>query len=124
MSKRKMCHLILVGIVIALTVFMLFYFGIRILLKISITGPNIRAYIITSIITGLFSILFFSFKQRISFIVYLLGIAIGFIMMYIMFVNGSDSWDGVIAVMYYFISGLAGLLLGLLIQLVYILKKR
>ncbi|HZK34381.1 MAG TPA: hypothetical protein VFD33_03625, partial [Bacillota bacterium] len=89
-----------------------------------ITGPNIKAYIITSLITGLFSLIFFSFKQRISFIVYLLALVAGFILMYVMFINGSEAWDDIVGVIYYFVCAFAGIILGLLIQLIVKLINR
>lgn len=117
MNKSKRNKIILVGISTFAIVFTLFYFGIKIFLKINISGPNIRSYLIAALLTSLVSVLFFCFRQKLSFYLYLSSLAIGFILMFIKFVNGTEDLFDRMGVMYFFISAIAGFLLALLIQL-------
>ncbi|MFY9505855.1 MAG: hypothetical protein WAP98_03175 [Caldicoprobacterales bacterium] len=117
MNKSKRNKIILVGISTFAIVFTLFYFGIKIFLKINISGPNIRSYLIAALLTSLASVLFFCFRQKLSFYLYLSSLTIGFILMFIKFVNGTEDLFDRMGVMYFFISAIAGFLLALLIQL-------
>lgn len=77
-----------------------------------------------SIFTGIFGFVLVYFRLKISFLLYSAGLVIGFIVMYLDFVNDNTGWGDLIGLLSLFAWTVIGLSSGLLLQFGYFLYKK
>lgn len=98
--------------------------GIRVVLGNEINIYNLATLAGFSAFTGIFGFILVNYKLKISFLLYVAGLMIGFIAMYLDFVNDSTGWGDLIGLLSLFAWTIIGLGSGLLLQLGYFLYKK
>lgn len=124
MIRTKKRFSVIVGLLVAIISFILFFVGVKYLLNTTIVIQNIIAYTILSAILGSLSAILFLFKQKVSFIIFNAGIAIGFIAMYIIFNNNMDGWNDLAGFMTFLFTIGIGLIISIVVQLFFKLIKK
>jgi len=111
-------------ILVAIVSFALLYIGVRIVLDNPITMQNILAYLGFSMFLGLVSSALSRMKPGIAYLVFILGILVGYIAMYRAFFSNLSGWEELSGLMSLFIWILIGLGVGLLAQFGYYLYNK
>lgn len=114
--NKKNRKLIINFILVAIVSFTLLYIGIGIILDNPITMRNILAYFGFSMFLGLVSSALSLMKPGIAYIVFILGILVGYIAMYRAFFSNLSGWEELSGLLSLFIWILIGLGVGLLSQ--------
>ncbi len=114
---------LIIGIIVAALSFIIFYTGMMLVAGRDVSD-NIMPYAGASLIAGLVSAIFFHFKLKYSFNIFLIGIFIGFFEMFRNFLSDQNGWEdlaGIISLMFWVIIGFFA---GLIVQgVVYLYKK-
>ena len=124
MTEFNRKHYIIVGIIVAVVSFVLLLVGVKFILSNEILIKNLIAFFILSIIFGGLAGTLFFFKLKIAFPVLIIGIALGFIDMYRIFINGMGGWGDLVGLISLFTWVAIGLIAGLVVQIIYYLIKK
>lgn len=117
-------HSFAMGLIVAILSFGLFLFATVGVLQLTVTFENIFAYMITSLVFGLFALFFYRFDNKVGFILYVIGLAAGFIQMIITFTKNLDGWNELAGLASLFVFAAMGLGAGLLVLLLVFLFGR
>ena len=123
-KKRFTLITLIIGLIVAIVSFTLLFVGVKYVLNTTIVIQNIIAYIILSALLGSLSAILFLFKQKVSFIIFNVGIVIGFIAMYNIFNNSMDGWNDLAGFMTFLFTIGIGLIIGIVVQLFFELLKK
>ena len=121
MSKKSIA--ILISIVLAIAIFLSLYFEISVILNSTLNFKNILAFIILSLVLGLFAFIFYNFRQKFSFIIYIIGLFSSFITMHNIFRAPANGWNGLIGILSFTLMLGAITALAFLVQLIYFIYK-
>ncbi len=128
MKDKNNRNILLTGFTVALISFILLFIGVRFILKNNLLIQNIMAYLILSIILGGITAAFIYFRLIIAVIIFLAGIIIGFLNLYVMFLKDLSGWGdltGFISFLAWIIIGfVSGLIIQLILYLYHKLKKK
>lgn len=111
-NRKLLINLILV----ALFSYVILFTGIRFVLDNQVSLQNILAYLGFSMMLGLVSSALFLMKPKAAYIIFLMGIVVGYIAMYRAFLSNLSGWEELSGLMSLFIWILIGLGVGLIIQ--------
>lgn len=109
---------------VALFSFVLIFIGVKFVLDNPVTTQNILGYIAFSMILGLVSTALSLMKPKIAYVIFNLGILVGYIAMYAAFMSDLSGWEDLSGLLSLFIWILIGLGVGLLVQLGFYLYKK
>jgi hypothetical protein len=85
---------------------------------------TIFIFILFSLISGGLASVFYLFKNKTGFIIFISGLVIGFSVMFYMFIDGMDGWGDLAGLMSLFSWSVIGLIAGSAVQLIlYFYKK-
>jgi len=118
MREYNKRYFIIVGLMVVIISFVLLLVGFEFVLSNQILIQNIISFIILSIIFGGLSSALYFFKLKVAFLSFLVGMAIGFIDMYRIFVNGMNGWGDLVGIMSLFTWSVIGLITGLVAQFI------
>ncbi len=105
------------GLIVSVTTFILLAVAVRFLLRTPLQSENYVAFFIFSLITGgITSILIYT-QARIAAGLFILGLGLGFLEMYRVFMNGMSGWGDLIGLLSLFFWAAIGLGSGILIQI-------
>lgn len=116
--------LIINFILVALFSFALIFIGVRFVADKTIYAQNVLGYTVFSMVLGMVSTALYLMKPKIAFMIFNLGIIVGYIVMYVTFMSDMDGWEDLSGLLSLFIWILIGLGVGLLVQLGYYLYKK
>ncbi|HYE10729.1 MAG TPA: hypothetical protein VEF53_11170, partial [Patescibacteria group bacterium] len=100
------------------------FIGVRFIADKTIYTQNILGYTVFSMVLGMISTVLYLMKPKIAYLIFNLGIVVGYIVMYVTFMSDMDGWEDLSGLLSLFIWILIGLGVGLLIQLGYFLYKK
>lgn len=109
---------------VALFSFVLIFIGVRFVLDNAVTTQNILGYIAFSMILGLVSTALSLMKPKIAYLIFNLGILVGYIAMYLTFMSDLSGWEDLSGLLSLLIWILIGLGVGLLAQLGFYFYKK
>ncbi len=112
------------GLLSAIVSFILLFMGVRAVLGNEVGLRNIVAFLGFSIAVGLVASCLTFFKMRPALIAFLAGLAVGFLMMYRSFLDGTSGWGDLVGIISLLTWVIIGLCAGLLIQLSFYLYRR
>ena len=116
--------LIINFILVTLFSFALIFIGVRFIADKTIYTQNILGYTVFSMVLGMISTVLYLMKPKIAYLIFNLGIIVGYIVMYVTFMSDMDGWEDLSGLLSLFVWILIGLGVGLLIQLGYYLYKK
>lgn len=96
MEKDKKLNIvvrcILIGIGISILSFFSMFASVRFILLNAVSVNNFISYIIISLVLGMIGGIFYYFRFYLAFAIFILGTVIGFLQMYMTFLEGMDGW--------------------------------
>ncbi len=96
MEKDKKLNIvvrcILIGIGISILSFFSMFASVRFILLNAVSVNNFISYIIISLVLGMIGGIFYYFRFYLAFTIFILGTVIGFLQMYMTFLEGLDGW--------------------------------
>ncbi len=114
-----------VGVIVFILSFLLLFFGVKVMLEQDVTGQNILAYAILSIMFGGISGAAYILRMKATFFIFLGGLIIGFTMMYTQFSKNMDGWGDLTGLMSLFFAAGIGLIAGLVVQgILHLVRKK
>ncbi len=124
MFKLEKKNYLFLGAIIGILSFVLLFIGVKFVLGNEVNFNNMIAYLIFSLLAGGLASLLVFFRLKIAFLIYNIGLLIGYFEMYRAFLNGMGGWGDLVGVLSLFIWAAIGLGIGLVIQLGLYLYKR
>lgn len=123
MSKSKKILLANFMIVSVLS-FVLLFCGIRFILDNHITAQNLLVFVLVSVILGFISSILYLLKFKIAYVIFNLGLLIGYFEMYRLFYKDMDGWGDLTGLITLFAWIILGFGLGSFAELVLFIYKR
>ena len=114
MVDRK--QFIRMGVIVAITTFIMLFFAVRFILRTPLESQNYLAFLIFSLLAGSITAILVYTQARIAAGLFMLGLGLGFFEMYRVFMRDMAGWGDLIGLLSLFFWAAAGLGAGLLIQ--------
>ena len=114
----------LIGLIVTVVSFIMLLVGIKIVLGNELVPRNLVAFSGFSVLAGLIALLSVYFRLKIAFLLFIVGLAIGFFEMYRAFIGGMSGWGDLIGIISLFMWALIGIGMGIIIQLGFYVYKR
>ena len=111
-------------LLVTLFSFALIFIGVMFVADKTVYAQNIFGYAVFSIVLGLISTGLYLMKPKIAYIIFNLGIIVGYIVMYVTFMSDMNGWEDLSGLLSLFIWILIGLGIGLIAQLGFYLYKK
>ena len=124
MSKSNEKNYLIIGLIAAFSSFVLLFVGIKFILGIEIVTKNIIAFAGFSILVGITTSLLMLYQLKIVYTAFIIGLAVGFILMYRTFLQETSDWRDLIGFLSLFMFTVISLGIGALAQLGYRLFKK
>ena len=124
MSKPNKKDYLIIGFITAFSSFILLFIGIKFILGNEVVAKNIIAFAAFSILAGMTTSLLMFYRLRIVYTGFLVGLAIGFLLMYRTFLQEASDWRDLIGLLSLFAFTIVGLGVGALAQSGYHLFKK
>lgn len=124
MSSLEKKNYWIIGLIITILSFVLLYIGIRFVLGNELIFRNLTAFLGFSVVSGLIASMLIFFRFKVTFVLFGIGLIVGFFDMYRAFVSDLSGWGDLIGIMSLFMWSITGLVIGLLIQFGYYLYKK
>jgi uncharacterized membrane protein len=115
---------IIIGLIVGVISFVLMYTGIRFINSTGITTQNIAYYVLCSLILGGISAIFHFYRLKYALIFFLAGIVIGYFEMFRRFMDDLDGWGDLAGLLSLFMFIAAGLIAGIIVQIVHHFYKK
>lgn len=119
MSRPDKKNYLITGLTVAILSFVLLFVGIKFILGNEIAAKNIIAFTSFSILAGVTASLLVLYELRITFISFIIGLTVGFILMYRTFLRETSDWKDLIGLLSVFIFTVTSLGIGILAQIGY-----
>jgi len=124
MSKPNEKNCLITGLITAFLSFILLFIGIRFILGNEIVAKNIIAFAAFSILAGITTSLLMLYQLKIVYTSFIIGLAVGFLLMYRAFLQEASDWKDLIGLLSLFAFTIVGLGIGALAQFGYHLFKK
>lgn len=124
MSKSDKKNYLKAGFIVAFLSFILLFVGIKFILGNDIVTKNIIAFASFSILAGITTSLLRSFEFKIIYTSFIIGLTVGFLLMYRAFLQDIPGWKDLIGLISMFAFTIISLVIGTLAQLGYHLFKK
>lgn len=112
------------GFIVAFISFALLFVGIKFILGNEIATKNMIASAGFSVLAGITASLLMSYGFKIAYTCFIVGLTVGFILMYRVFLQSESGWKDLIGLVSMFAFTLVSLIIGALAQLGYHLFKK
>ncbi len=124
MSKSDKKNYLKAGFIVAFLSFILLFVGIKFILGNEIVTKNIIAFASFSILAGIITLLLMLFEFKIVYTSFIIGLVVGFLLMYRAFLQDIPGWKDLIGLISMFAFTIISLVIGTLTQLGYHLFKK
>ena len=124
MSKPNKKNCLIIGLITAFSSFILLFIGIRFILGNEIVTKNIIAFAAFSILSGITISLLMLYQLKIVYAGFIIGLAVGFLLMYRTFLQEASDWRDLIGLLSLFAFTIVSLGAGALGQFGYHLFKK
>lgn len=128
MEKDKRMNIaavsVIIGVIIAVLAFINIFVSVRVILLNAVSVNNFIAYIVLSIVLGMIGGIFYYFRYKIAFYIFIICSVIGFIQMYRMFLEGLDGWGDLAGFLSLLTWIIIGFILGIGLQFILFLYKK
>lgn len=121
--ENKSYLYLIVGTIVAILTFAFLITAFGIVLRGNISFKNILAYIITSVSFGVITGTFHYFRLFIAFWLFILGMLVGFVDMFRVFLVNDHGWNDLVGLMSFFSYVVIGFFAGLLFQGIHYIYK-
>lgn len=111
-------------ILVTILSFMLIFIGVKFILGNPLTSQNILAFLGFSLILGLVSTVLYFIKLKVAYVVFNIGILVGYFQMYRLFLQDMNGWGDLTGLISLFFWTIIGLGSGLLVQLGFYFYKK
>ena len=105
-----------VGLTVTIISFLMLLIGVKVILGNELIARNILAFMGFSVLTGMIALLLVYFRFKLSAVLFIIGIGIGFFEMYRAFLGDMSGWGDLIGIMSLFMWSITGLGVGILVQ--------
>lgn len=124
MSKTNKRDCLIIGLITAFSSFILLFIGIKFILGNEIVAKNIITFAAFSILAGITISLLMLYQLKIIYAGFIIGLAVGFLLMYRAFLQEVTDWRDLIGLLSLFAFTIIGLGTGALAQFGYHLFKK
>ncbi len=124
MSKSDKKNYLKAGFIVSFLSFILLFVGIKFILGNEIVTKNIIAFASFSILAGIITLLLMLFEFKIVYTSFIIGLVVGFLLMYRAFLQDIPGWKDLIGLISMFAFTIISLVIGTLTQLGYHLFKK
>jgi hypothetical protein len=124
LSKSDKRDYLIVGFIVATLSFVLLFVGIKFILGNEIVTKNIIAFAGFSILVGVIISLLMLYKLKILYTSFIIGLVVGFALMYRTFLQEASDWRDLIGLLSLFAFAILSLGIGISAQLGYHLFKK
>lgn len=124
MSKPDKKDCLVTGFMVAILSFILLFVGIKFILGNEIITKNIIAFAGFSILAGIIVSLLMLYRLKILYTSFIIGLVVGFALMYRTFLQEASDWMDLIGLLSLFVFTVLSLGIGMLVQLGYHLFKK
>lgn len=124
MSKPDKKDCLVTGFTVAFLSFVLLFVGIKFILGNEIITKNIIAFAGFSILAGIIVSLLMLYRLKILYTSFIIGLVVGFALMYRTFLQEASDWRDLIGLLSLFVFTVLSLGIGMLVQLGYRLFKK
>ena len=124
MTKPDKKDYLVTGFIVAFLSFVLLFVGIKFILGNKIVTKNIIAFAVFSILAGIIVSLLMIYKLKILYTSFIIGLVVGFALMYRTFLQEASDWRDLIGLLSMFVFTVLSLGIGMLVQLGYHLFKK
>ena len=105
-----------VGLTVTIISFLMLLIGVKVILGNELIARNILAFMGFSVLTGMIALLLVYFRFKLSAVLFIVGLVIGFFEMYRAFLSDMSGWGDLIGIMSLFMWSITGLGVGILVQ--------